>query len=211
MSKFLKILNLLLKAHFFFKIPEEKKIIIFDEQSEIYISNLFNKKEFITLKNLKSKINIYIILKLIFKLKKINSFNYFCETIKIIKPKYIFSFIDNNLIFYMLKEKFTYIKFISIQNGTRFVTGDILEKLEKGNKKYKIDFYFTFNNCYSEIMSKYIEGSYKVIGSIKTIFLISQKIIKKIHYVIFLECPIYFWNIQKKKFKSFKKNYMPWK
>ena len=108
----------------------KKKIIIFDEQSEIYISNLFNKKEFITLKNLRSKINIYIILKLIFKFRKINSFNYFYETIKIIKPKYIFSFIDNNLIFYMLKEKFKDIKFISIQNGTRFVTGDILEKLD---------------------------------------------------------------------------------
>ena len=53
MSKFLKILNLLLKAHFFFKIPEEKKIIIFDEQSEIYISNLFNKKEFITHKRIR--------------------------------------------------------------------------------------------------------------------------------------------------------------
>ena len=38
----------------------------------------------------------------------------------------------------MLKEKFTYIKFISIQNGTRFVTGDILEKLEKEIKNIKL-------------------------------------------------------------------------
>ena len=111
----------------------------------------------------------------------------------------------------MLKEKFTYIKFISIQNGTRFVTGDILEKLEKGNKKYKIDFYFTFNNCYSEIMSKYIEGSYKVIGSYKNNFFnISKNYQKNTLCYISRMSDIFLEYSKKKNLNLLKKNYMPW-
>ena len=70
--------------------------------------------------------------------------------IKLINPAFVFTFVDNNLSFYKIKKNFNQIKFISIQNGTRFVTWNILEELEKSEKieVYYVDHYFTFNSCY---------------------------------------------------------------
>ena len=167
------------KSKIYFKKPV-KKIIIFDKQSEIYISELFDKHEYVTLDTSYKEINIFILLKLFLKFKKINYINYFHELIKNIKPEYIFTFIDNNLSFYKLKQKLKHIKFVSIQNGTRFITGDILEKLEKENKTYFVDHYFTFNECYAKTVGKYIRGNYKVIGSLKNNFFKIEKKIKKI-------------------------------
>ncbi len=174
-KKILKILRILIKARLTLKKPVKKKIIIFDKQSEIYISELFDKHEYVTLDTSYKEINIFILLKLILKFKKINYINYFHELIKNIKPEYIFTFIDNNLSFYKLKQKLKHIKFVSIQNGTRFITGDILEKLEKENKTYFVDHYFTFNECYAKTVGKYIRGNYKVIGSLKNNFFKIEK------------------------------------
>ena len=134
MKKILKILKILKKAQFILKKPERKKIVIFDSRSEIYISDFFEQDEYLTLDTSYKVINIYIIYKLIFSLKKINYVNYFSMMIKLINPAFVFTFVDNNLSFYKIKKNFNQIKFISIQNGTRFVTGDILEELEKSEK-----------------------------------------------------------------------------
>ena len=95
-KKILKILRILIKVRFTLKKPVKKKIIIFDKQSEIYISELFDKHEYVTLDTSYKEINIFILLKLFLKFKKINYINYFHELIKNIKPEYIFTFIDNN-------------------------------------------------------------------------------------------------------------------
>ena len=56
--------------------------------------------------------------------------------------------VDNNIFFYELKKCFKDIIFISIQNGIRFVTGDILEILQKNkiNEKYLVDYYLIYNS-----------------------------------------------------------------
>ena len=71
MKKILKILKILKKAQFILKKPERKKIVIFDKKSEFYISNLFEKNEYVILDTSFKVINIFIILKLIFFTKKI--------------------------------------------------------------------------------------------------------------------------------------------
>ena len=72
MKKILKILKILKKAQFILKKPARKKIVIFDSRSEIYISDFFEQDEYLTLDTSYKVINIYIIYKLIFSLKKIN-------------------------------------------------------------------------------------------------------------------------------------------
>lgn len=173
MKKIFKIFDILKRAQFILAKPQRKKIVIFDSRSEIYISDFFEKDEYLTLDTSYKVINIYIIFKLIFSLKKINYVNYFSMLIKLINPKFVFTFVDNNLSFYKIKKNFNQIKFISIQNGTRFITGDILEELEKPEIKleeYYVDHYFTFNRCYANIIRKFIKGNYKIIGSCKNNF-----------------------------------------
>ena len=210
MRKILKIIKIFTKSQFTFQKPKKKEIVIFDKKSELFISNLFEKNEYIILDTSFQIINIFIILKLIFSLKKLNYINYYSEIIKLINPKFIFTFIDNNLGFYKIKKNFKNIKFISIQNGTRFVTGDILELLEKDGNKYNVDHYFTFNQSYAKEIEKFIKGDYKIIGSFKNnLFDISKNYEKgTLCYIsrmsdVFLEYSI---NINrediKKKYKS---------
>ena len=175
MKKILKGIKILATARFVYKKPPKKKIIIFDKKSEIYISDLFYKNEYTVLDISYNELNLFIIFRLILKFKKINFINYFHEYLIHIQPQYVFTFIDNNLGFYKLRSRVNNIKFISIQNGIRFITGDILERLKKDKKKYFVDYYFTFNENYSKIVNKYIEGKYIMIGSYKNnLFSISK-------------------------------------
>ncbi len=176
MKKIFKALNILIKAKFVLQKPKEKKIIIFDKNSEIHLAPFFNKEEYTVLHTRYEILNLYILISLFFKFKKFNLKNYISENINLIKPKFIFTFIDNNISFYELKKIHKEIKFIAIQNGTRFITGDILETLIKEKKNYIVDYYFTFNQSYSKMMEKYLKGNYVTIGSMKNnLFEISKK------------------------------------
>ena len=211
MKKILKAIKILIRSQFTFRKPIKKKIVIFDKKSEIYISDLFEKNEFEILDTSYKIINVFIILKLILNFKKINYINYFSEIIKAMSPSYIFTFIDNNLGFYKLKEKFKDINFIAIQNGTRFITGDILEILEKNEKKYSIDYYFAFNDSYSNILKKYINGNYKTIGSYKNNFFnVSKNYNKGTICFISRMSDIFLEYSKTKKIEKFKKKYSFW-
>ena len=167
MKKILKLLKFLSSRKFFYNKPPQKKIVIYDTKSEKFISYLFEKEEYYVLDVSLVKINIYIIIKLILNFKKLNFQNYFYEVIKKINPEYIFTFIDNDISYYRLKKKFKNIKFISIQNGIRFITGDILENFKTDKNIYFIDQYFTFDENYTNKISKHIKGNYSIIGSFK--------------------------------------------
>ena len=66
MRKILKAIKIFTKSQFTFQKPEKKEIVIFDKKSEFYISNLFEKNEYVILDTSFKVINIFIILKLIF-------------------------------------------------------------------------------------------------------------------------------------------------
>lgn len=211
MKKILKLLKFLNNIKFFYNKPPQKKIIIYDIKSEKFISYLFEKEEYYVLDVSLAKINLYIILKLILNFKKLNFQNYFCELIKKINPEYIFTFIDNDISYYRLKKKLKNIKFISIQNGIRFITGDILENFKTDKNIYSIDHYFTFDENYTNAISKHIKGNYSVIGSFRNNSFSINKNYKKgsICYIsrmadIFLD----FSNTMSQK--KLKKNYTNW-
>ena len=167
MKKILKLLKILITGKVFYNKPPKKKIIIYNTKSENIISHLFEKEEYYVLDVSLTKINFFIILKLIFNFKKLNFQNYFCEFIKQINPEYVFTFIDNDISYYKLKKELNNIKFISIQNGIRFISGDILENFKTDKKIYFIDHYFTFDEKYTNAISKHIKGNYSVIGSFR--------------------------------------------
>jgi surface carbohydrate biosynthesis protein len=60
----------------------------------------------------------FAVLRMLLSGKK-SFFDYSIAYIKIFKPKFVFTFIDNNVDFYKIARYFPEIKFIAIQNGLR--------------------------------------------------------------------------------------------
>lgn len=162
-----KICQIIQKSKFRFFKPPEKKIVFFDAQSEKYLKGFFKQNEYFILFTRYEEINFYIIWKLIIKFKKISLINYLTELINCIKPKIVITFVDNDLGFYRLKKLQKNIIFIAVQNGTRFITGDLLSTLSKNEKIYKTDYYFIFNDSYGKQVEKYIKSNFITIGSLK--------------------------------------------
>jgi len=212
MKKIINIISILRQSRFIFQKPEEKKIIIFDKQSEENLKSYFYKDEYCILDCRKEKINFYILIVMILKGKKINYLNYLAQTVELVRPKIIITFIDNNITFYELKKKFHKIKFIAIQNGVRFVTGDILEFLKnKKNNIYNIDYYLTFNDTYKNKISKYIQSEFITIGSLKNnLSKISNNYNRNTISYISRFSDIFIDYTKKKNIEEIKKNYKNW-
>ena len=113
-----RLLSILLKKRFEFSVPQKKRYLIIENSNFKEISSIL-KKKFVEKIEFNNSINLYILFKLIVKIKKINQLNYFIECILISNPKVIITAIDTNPNFYRLKKLFTNKIFISIQNGLR--------------------------------------------------------------------------------------------
>lgn len=96
--------------------PQKKNYLLFNKGSEVLTFLL--KKNYQILPTLQQEINFYILFKIFLKLK-FTSLDYYKEYIRIIQPRIIITFIDNDLIFYRIKFFFKNISFIVIQNGVR--------------------------------------------------------------------------------------------
>jgi surface carbohydrate biosynthesis protein len=125
----------------FFKIqfypPSKKKILIYDAGGIEYFDKLFFKKDYEIFHNRYEKINFFILAKVFIKsgLSNIKK-NYKYYYISYVSPKVIITFVDNNPGFYLIKEKFPEIIFISIQNGIRNNIDFLdLKKKVKKNKR----------------------------------------------------------------------------
>lgn len=158
-----KLLDIFLSGNLLFKRLSEKEIIFYSENTFNLIGHKFNKKKiFILHNNLKKGLNFLPFIKSLFtNLLGWKSKFYFFEIIKKIKPTFFITIIDNDLNLLELKNKFPNVIFIVIQNGYRYDTKydnyfKKLNKLEK--KKYKIDFFFTFNNNFGN----YLKNIFKV-------------------------------------------------
>ena len=166
-----KLIKIVARTKFYIKRPAKKKILIFDSVGATEIKELFNKKEDVfILDTRKESLNLFVILKLIIELKKINYRNYLKKYIKLINPKAVVTFVDNNIFFYELKNSFQDKIFISIQNGFRLAVDDILDEFKKKNtdkEKYRSDKYFVMNDEIGKEFSKYIAKNFVTIGSIR--------------------------------------------
>jgi surface carbohydrate biosynthesis protein len=159
--------------------PKKKNILIFDKVgSETIEKSILNKKSFFILCSRYEELNLYILLKSIFlniikNKKKISYLGYLDIYIKTVKPKIVISLIDNNPIFFKLKNINPNIYFVCIQNG---VSSSQME-LSKF-PKIKIDLFLCFSKYYAAYYKKYFAKKTEVIGSSKLNYFL--KFIKKI-------------------------------
>ena len=78
----------------------KKKVILFHSANFESLSKIFNKKEIEQI-NFTNEVNLRVLFPLIFK--KINLFNYCENYIRLCDPELVITFIDNNAVFYNLK------------------------------------------------------------------------------------------------------------
>lgn len=142
-----------------FSLPEKKKNMLY---GDIHVSLLKKYFDFTLLHTHKEKkIYFFLILKLLFKFKKINFQNYSIEFINFVQPSNIFTFVDNNLNFYKLKKEFPSIKFISIQNAPR-----IEKNFVTNLKNLKSDYILTWGDLIQKKYEKIIKSKFITIGSL---------------------------------------------
>ena len=110
-------------------------------------------------------LNFYIIFKLICH-RKFSFKNYRNELFHSIKPKFIFTLIDNNFAFYNLKKYIPEAKTVIIQTALRYGTIDF----KKTNPKDKafVDYTFVLNITQKKVYSKYFRSKFIEIGSIRS-------------------------------------------
>jgi hypothetical protein len=152
-----------------FKKPKKRDILIFDRAGLEVFKLFFFDYQFEVLDRRKESINIYIIIITIlnegFKNFKLN---YFKNYLRVVNPKIVLTFIDNNFSFFLLKKLFPSAKYICIQNGMRDKNYfNDLKKFKKNNQDMETDFYFSFGKKIEIIISPIIKSIYYNIGSIK--------------------------------------------
>ncbi len=167
--KFIKIVFLLkIKLNFLMK----SKIVYYNH-SRLELLKWYVDENIILLDPLK-EVYFFTLIKSFFKYPFQNIMISYMKTfLQDVNPKFFFTFIDNDFKFYLLKNYFKDIVFVSIQNGQR---GGVTEKINQNNKlifdsnvpvpkKMKADCIFTINETASKKFSKYVKTKTIVIGS----------------------------------------------
>jgi len=165
LKKTINLYNQFKKVKFSFKTPIKKKILLFDGFHSDILREII-KQDFDILKVRDDKvIYFWIFLKQIIFLDF--RFNTYCKNyIKFISPKILITLIDTNIDFYILKNNFRNIQFISIQNGVRTLDW-FKSKRVKISKNLKCDHIFVFNKHYLKEYQKIIDSNYHVMGNFK--------------------------------------------
>ena len=150
--------------------PKKKEILIYDEASLNFLKNYFYEKDYEVLhkRNFpKRQINMFVIFIMLLKLK-FSPEKYQEIYIKLVKPKFIITMIDNDILFYKIKSYYPNAMIISIQNAARYAISDIFSKIKKindENKKLKADYVLVFNDHIQKIYKKIIDCKFLTIGS----------------------------------------------
>ena len=164
--------------------PPKKNILIYHKNGSDLFLKYLNKTRCKILYEATDEINLYVIILLVIKFKKINLLNYFDSYIKLSKPKFIFTHIDNDFNFFRLKKLHTDKIFIAVQNGYRDFNIEGYHKIL--NEKLYSDHYFVFSKNFAAKVRKYIKSNYHVIGSFINNNIIKKNQNIKIKYFLFL-------------------------
>jgi len=203
------IIKVFFKVKIIFKDPKNYDLVIFDDESIDELGAILKNRKYFILQSRINRIDkIYISLNIIRNIiknyKKKISTAYFLSLLDIIKPKVVFTFIDNSFKFSELaKLKNQKIKFIALQNGARYEHKEF-EHLYK-NKIIKYNFSENFFIPYLLCYGRYEIDDFKkhnikvndfsVVGSLRVSnFLLKKKKIKKYYNDICLISDIYSWD-----------------
>ena len=185
MKNFLFSLRKFFCAKWIIQKPSKKKILIFDgESSNIFY--LFLKKEDTSILYIRyEQINLYLVFFTIFKsgFSKLKE-NYIKNYLELVSPKIIITLIDNNILFYKLKNLYMNGTFISCQLSYRDnqFFDNCKNYLSKKEHNLKVDHMFVLGKNDGERYQKVIQipnGNIHCHGSIKNNhFLIKNKVDK---------------------------------
>ena len=158
------------KAKWLFRLPPQKKILIYDAEGDHLSSLFFERITYHLLKIRFEEINILIMFKAIknFGVKNLKQ-NYIAEYINQVQPTFIINFVDNNLRFYTLKKFYKKGNFVSLQTSSR--DNAFFLQCEDYYKKFKtkleIDNFFVLSKNDKKRFSKFISSNYYIIGTLK--------------------------------------------
>lgn len=168
----LKFLKFIFNFRINFLKPIKCKILIYDRQSYLFAEHLFKNKKYHIFDVRYESINIYILLKTLFKINFFYFKNFKDKYKKIyfrsVSPKIIYTAIDNNPSFYKLKYLYKEAIYVSDQNGMR--DNIFYNNCLKYNKKNKLkplicDYFFVFGSNYAQKIIKVIKTKIIISGN----------------------------------------------
>ena len=188
MNFFKKILIVIFLSRKTFKRPDKKKVLIVNKDLSSFLEKYLKKNYGIldTRFHLfpSRELNLYILLKCFIK-KKFSFLDYVYEYINHVQPKILITLIDNDLLFYKLKNLFPKIKTIMIQNALRTLQKeDVLSLLKTLKKKnFLVDYYFCFNKAIGEKFKLFLNCTVVPIGSFRSNFYVKKTKKKKYDFL----------------------------
>ena len=188
--KIIKILNFIIKSKKTLYPPKKNEILIFDKVGanslyEIFEDLLISRTSIMSIRG--EELNLYVLLITLFKLK-FNRKHYIYSYIKIVNPKILITYIDNNPLFYELKTSNDEFKTIFFQNGWRSFDCDVFEKIsqiQNSKTKFYVDYMFVFGEAIKNKYSDFIKGNIVSIGSIRNNFYINKNF-KKENRIVYI-------------------------
>lgn len=150
-----------------FDFPTKKKIIQYDELYSSVLKKII-KNDFNIIPTRKKEIYFWIFLKQIFFFD-FTFKTYIINYTKFTQAKIIITQIDNDIVFYKLKDFIEDTYFISIQNGNRMKQYTSMFHYYDKNKKQKLkcDHVFLFNKYYINKYQNSINSKFHVLGNLK--------------------------------------------
>ena len=156
---------------FSFTLPKRQQVALADA-SGISILNKYIPEKDISIIDIEH-MNVFAVLRMLVAGQK-SLFGYTVAYIKIFKPRFVFTFLDNNVDFYKLSAIFPKVKFIAIQNGQRanyanqmgFGFFDLLKK-ESLDCKLSAHAICVLGTTSADQYTQYIEAKPVVTGSLK--------------------------------------------
>ena len=215
LDKIFLFIKVILNSGYESNLPKNIKLLIFDGESLNELQNVLNSFNYFVLETRfhrikKFYVNKNIIFSIIKNIKK-GLFNaYLLSLIDEVKPRVIFTFIDNSYkftYFYSLRKK--KYKFVALQNGARYehkITNELLKRRKNLNfKKFRIPHFLCFGENEVKDYKKNnqdIKNFYKI-GSLRLanylLFKKKNKIKIKKKYDILLISDVYCWDEPIKK------------
>ena len=154
-----------------FALPKRQQVALVDA-SGISILNEYIPQKDTSVIDIEH-MNVFALLRMIVAGKK-SLFDYTIAYIKVFKPRFVFTFLDNNVDFYKLAAIFPKVKFIAIQNGHRanyanqsgFGFFDLL-KNESAKDQLSAHAICVLGTTAADQYTKYIQAKPVVTGSLK--------------------------------------------
>lgn len=151
------------------KWPSKSQILIYDARGEEFLLPYMQGYRVALLHMQGERVNIpvMILATLRWKFWVGKPLQAYIETfIQITSPKVIVTFIDNNINYYLLSNRFPKIKTIFLQNGVRGGPGDVFASIVHCDD-YRVDYMLVFNAEVGKAYSRYIQGEVVACGSLK--------------------------------------------